>query len=199
MERRVVRSDMNYIMNKVQAEYGYTDYQIKLIKFALTGIFYDVSKLLIFMVYFFATEKILEFFFAAIPMLLLRTKTGGLHCKKYWSCFLVSFAYFYIVINVLPVIINVHPWAIYPVLLICAIVDYLIGPISLKDRPVPEKSILHKAKIQSFQVVFFVAVLIFIFQDSRYLIVSFWTVVLHTIQLSITKILKEVKRNEKLA
>ena len=191
---------MNYIMSKVQAEYGYTDYQIKLIKFALTAIFYEVSKLLIFMVYFFATGKILEFFFALVPMLPLRTKTGGLHCKKYWSCFLVSFAYFYSVINVLPVIINVHPLAIYPVLLVCAIVDYMIGPISLKEKAaLNNKNIVSKAKIQSFQVVFFVAVLIFIFQDSRYLIVSFWTVVLHTIQLSITKMLKEVKRNEKLA
>ncbi|MCH5248477.1 MAG: accessory gene regulator B family protein [Lachnospiraceae bacterium] len=191
---------MNYIMSKVQAEYGYTDYQIKLIKFSLTAIFYEVSKLLIFMVYFFATGKILEFFFALVPMLPLRIKTGGFHCKSYWSCFLVSFVYFYSVINVFPMIINVHPLAIYPVLLVCAIVDYMIGPTSLKEKAaLNNKDIVHKAKIQSFQVVFFVAVLIFVFQDTRYLIVSFWTVVLHTIQLSITKILKEVKRNEKLA
>ena len=97
-------------------------------------------------------------------------------------------------------IINVHPLAIYPVLLVCAIVDYMIGPTSLKEKAaLNNKNIVSKAKIQSFQVVFFVAVLIFIFQDSRYLIVSFWTVVLHTIQLSTTKMLKEVKRNEKLA
>ena len=190
---------MEHILNKVQAAYGYSDYQIKLIKFTITAFFYDVSKFLIFLVYFSATGKVIEFFFAAVPMLLLRTKTGGLHFKKYMSCFLVSFIYFFSVINVLPQIINVHPLVIYPILLVCAIADYMIGPTSLKDRAPVEKSIIKKAKIQSFQVVFIVAALIFIFRNTHYLIVSFWTVVLHTIQLSITKIMKEVKRNEKLA
>lgn len=190
---------MNYIMSKVQSEYGYTDYQIKLIKFSITAILYDVTKLLIFLIYFYATGKILEFFFALVPMLLLRKSTGGIHFKKYWACFLVSFIYFFSVINVLPLIINVHPLAIYPILMLCAIVDCMIGPTSLKDRFAKEDSFIKKAKIQSFQVVFIVSVLIFIFQDTRYLIVSFWTVVLHTIQLSITKLLREVKRNEKLA
>lgn len=186
-------------MNKVQAEYGYTDYQIKLIQFTLTAIFYDLSKFIMFSIYFYATGKFFEFLFAAVPMLLLRTKTGGLHLKKYWSCLLVSFIYFFSVINVLPLIISVHPLAVYPVLLVCAVADYMIGPTSLKDRAATEKSIIKKAKIQSFQVVFIVAVLIFIFPETHYLIVSFWTVVLHTIQLSITKLLKEVKRDEKLA
>lgn len=190
---------MEQIMSKVQAEYGYSDYQMKLIKFMLTAIFYDVSKFIIFMIYFYATGKFIEFFFAAIPMILLRMRTGGIHCKKYWTCFLVSFVYFYSVINILPAFINVHPLAIYPVLLVCAVVDYAIGPTSLKERAPVEKSVIHKAKIHSFQVVFLVAVLIFIFQDTSYLIVSFWTVVLHTVQLSITKLMKEVKQYEKLA
>lgn len=186
-------------MSKVQAEYGYSDYQMKLIKFSLTAIFYDVSKTLIFMIYFYATGKFIEFIFAAVPMILLRMKIGGLHFKKYWTCFLASFVYFYSVINLLPVFINVHPLAIYPVLLVCAVVDYAIGPTSLKERAPVEKSIIQKAKIQSFQVVFMVALSIFIFQNTLYLIVSFWTVVLHTVQLSITKLMKEVKHYEKLA
>lgn len=190
---------MEYIMNKVQAEYGYSDYQIKLIKYSITAIFYDLSKFLIFMAYFYATGKFIEFLFAAIPMALLRTKTGGIHFNKYWSCFLVSFVYFYSVINILPLIINVHPLAIYPVLLVCAIVDYMIGPTSLKEKPSMDMDFVKKLKIQSFQVVFIVAVLLFIFQDHTYLIVSFWTVVLHTLQLSITKFLKEGKHHEKLA
>lgn len=190
---------MEYILNKVQSEYGYTDYQIKLIKFSITALFYDLSKTILFLIYFSYSGKFYEFLFAAIPMMLLRTKTGGLHFKKYLSCLLVSFIYFYSVINILPAVINIHPLAIYPILLICAITDYMIGPASLKERAPVEESIVKKAKIQSFQVVFIVALLIFIFQDTHYLMVSFWTVVLHTIQLSITKLLKEVKHNEKLA
>ena len=186
-------------MSKVQSEYGYSDYQMKLIKFMITAIFYDVSKTIIFMIYFYATGKFIEFIFAAVPLILLRMRGGGIHCKTYWTCFLVSFVYFYSVINLLPILINVHSLAIYPVLLVCAVVDYAIGPTSLKEKAPVSKNVIHKAKIQSFQVVFLVAVLIFIFQDTSYLIVSFWTVVLHTVQLSITKILKEVKHYEKLA
>lgn len=187
---------MEYIMNKVQTEYGYSDYQIKLIKFSITAILYEISKLLLYMIFFFATGKLIEFFFAAVPLILLRTKEGGIHFKKYLTCLIVSFIYFYSVINILPALVNMHPLAIYPVLLICAIADYMIGPASLKERPAADKSIVHKAKIQSFQVVFIVAALMFIFTENSYLIVSFWTVVLHTIQLIITKILKEVKLNE---
>lgn len=190
---------MESILNRVQAEYGYSDYQIKLIKFSLTGLLYDVSKMLIYMAFFYATGKFMDFVFATIPLILLRTKTGGIHLKKYWSCFLFSFAYLYAVINILPAITAIHPLAVYPILLVCAVADYMIGPVTLKKRPTAEESIIKKAKIQSFQVVFIVAVLFFIFPDVPYLFVSFWTVVLHTVQLSITKLLKEVKYNEKLA
>lgn len=198
---------MEYIMNKVQQEYGFSDYQMKLIRFSLTGIFYDVSKTLIFLVFFYAIGKLPEFLFAAVPLVILRTRTGGIHFRKYWSCFLFSFAYFYMCIGVLPVLVNVHPLVVYPVLLVCAILDYMIGPASLKERPAVQdeyyKGIKNtaqkKAKIQSFQVVFIVAVLIFIFPEQNCLIVSFWTVVLHTVQLTIIKLVKEVKCYEKLA
>lgn len=189
---------MDYILNKVQTEYGYTDYQIKLIKFSLTGIFYDLSKTLIFMIYFYATGKFTEFIFAAVPLILLRTRNGGIHLKKYWSCFLFSLAYFYTVINILPALVTIHPLTVYPVLLVCAVMDYMIGP-TLQNRPALAENIIKKAKIQSFQLVFIVAVLFFIFPNVPYLIVSFWTVVLNTVQLAIAKLLKEVKYNEKLA
>ena len=189
---------MDRFLSKIQEEYGYTDYQIKLIKFSLTGIFYDLSKTLIFMIYFFATGKFIEFMFAAVPLILLRTKTGGIHLKKYWSCFLFSFAYFYTVINILPALITVHPLVVYPILLVCAVLDYMIGPI-LNNRPALAESVIKKAKIQSFQVVFVVAVMFFLFPNVSYLIVSLWTIVLHVVQLAIAKMLKEVRYNEKLA
>ena len=190
---------MNHIMNKIQAEYGYSDYQIKLIKFSMTGILYDVSKTLLFLVYFCATGKGLEYLFAIVPLILLRTRTGGIHFKTYWGCLLTSFVYLYAVINVLPVFIAVHPLVVYPVLLVCAVADYMIGPALLKEKPKAAENVIKKAKIQNFQVVFLVAVLFFIFSNHQYLIISFWTVVLHTVQLSITKLLKEVKYHEELA
>ncbi|MCM1262399.1 MAG: accessory gene regulator B family protein [Butyrivibrio sp.] len=190
---------MDAILNKVQKEYGYSDYEIKLIKFSITGIFYDLSKTLIFLIYFSAVGKFMEFIFAAVPLILLRTKTGGIHLKKYWSCFMFSLIYFFAVIYALPTLITVHPLVVYLILLICAVMDYMLGPNTLSKRPAPAEDFIKKAKIQSFQVIFIVAILFFIFPDVPYLIVSFWTVVLHTVQLSIAKLLKEVKHHEELA
>lgn len=198
---------MEYLMNKVQAEYGFSDYQIKLIRFSLTGLFYDVSKTLIFLVFFYVIGKLPEFLFATVPLILLRTRTGGIHFRKYWSCFAFSFIYLYMCVSVLPVFITVHPLVIYLILLVCAVVDYMIGPASLKERPVVQDTFYKdlkdkttkKAKIQSFQVVFIVAVLFFIFPEQDCLIVSFWTVVLHTVQLAMIRIWKGVRCCERMA
>ena len=198
---------MEYLLNKVQAEYGFSDYQIKLLRFSFTGILYDVSKTLIFFVFFLAIGKLPEFLFAVVPLILLRTRGGGIHFHKYWTCFLASFVYLYTAICILPNMVPVHPLVIYLILLLCAVLDYMIGFASLKEKLVIKDEFISsqkvtfdkKGKIQSFQVVFVVAVLFYIFPDSNYLIVSFWTVVLHTLQLSITKVLKEVKQHEKLA
>ena len=194
-------------MHKAQAEFGFSDYQIKLLRFSFTGILYDVSKTLIFFVFFLAIGKLPEFLFAVVPLILLRTRGGGIHFHKYWTCFLASFVYLYAVICILPGMVTVHPLVVYLILLLCAVLDYMIGSASLRERPVVQeefmlnkkKEFVKKAKIQSFQVVFAVAILFYIFPDSQYLIVSFWTVVLHTLQLSITKILREVKHHESLA
>lgn len=190
---------MNYLMAKVQSEFEYTDYQMKLIRYALTSILYDLSKTLIYLVYFIWTERLLEYFCALVPMILLRTKTGGLHMRTYWSCFFFTFVYLEATITVLPALIPMHELLVYPILIACAIITYNIGPITLKKKPMPGESLSKKLKIQSFQVVGLVGVVYFIFQGSPVLIVSFWVVVLHTIQLTITKLIKEVKTHEKVA
>ncbi|MCI8357112.1 MAG: accessory gene regulator B family protein [Lachnospiraceae bacterium] len=198
---------MQYILNRLQQEYGFSDYQVKLLRFSFTGILYDVSKTLIFIVYFTYIGKFPELIFALIPLILLRTRSGGIHFRKYWTCFFFSFLYLCLVIHVLPVVIPLHPLAVYPVLAVCAVADYLLGPNSLKEKVVVQdaalkddlKNRLRKAKIECFQVVLIVAVLMFLFPGNRYLIVSFWTVVVHAVQLIITKIMREVRYHEEMA
>ena len=190
---------MEYLMNKAQTEYGFTDYQIKLIRYSLTALFYDISKLILFIIFFYHMGKLLHLVFALCPLMLLRTKTGGLHFHSYFSCLLVSFIYLYAVIMLLPFWIEVHPLGIYLILLLCAVINYIIGPNSLTRKTPKSTEFIKKAKMESFQVILIIAISVFIFSANEYLIVSFWTVVLHTIQLSITKILKEVKRHEKFS
>lgn len=189
---------MEHLMAKVQDEFGYTDYQIKLIRYTLTSIFYDVSKALIFLVYFIWTGRLPEYCFALVPLILLRRRTGGLHMPTYWSCFFGSLLYLEAAITILPALITPHELAVYPALILCALINYKIGPISLNRRPMPDEMLSRKFKIQSFQVVCLVGVLYFILPDKHYVDVSFWVVIIHTIQLTITKLIKEVKTHEKL-
>lgn len=189
---------MEYLLRKIQTEYTFTDYQIKLIRYCVTALFYDMSKLIVFCIFFYMTGKIQHLLFALIPMLLLRTKTGGIHFSRYLSCLLFTFAYLYSAINILPNLITIHPLGIYIVLLLCAILDYMIGPNSLTRTLKNGEDFFKKAKIETFQIILILALLFFIFSSNEYLLVSFWTVVLHTVQLAITKIIKEVKNHEKL-
>ncbi len=198
---------MQYILDKIQEEYGFSDYQIKLLPFSFTGILYDLSKTLIFGIYFCIIGRFPEFLFALIPLVLLRIRSGGIHFRKYWTCFFFSFLYFCLAIHILPVLVPMHPLAVYPVLLVCAVTDYLVGPNTLKEKIVvrdavmkdAQSSRIKKAKIECFQVVLIVAILCFLFPENRYLIVSFWTVVIHAVQLVITKVMREVKFHEELA
>lgn len=190
---------MNTLLIKVQNEYGFTDFQIKLIKYAITVIAYDISKLLIFFIFFYFTGKLIHFLFAIVPLLLLRTLNGGVHFQKYWQCFLVSFAYLIAVINVLPSVFTLHPLSIYLILILCSVINYLIGPNTLAKKTPPAKSFIKKARLETFQIILIIAILLFVFSANEYLIISFWTVVLHTLQLTISKIIKEVNSCEKLA
>lgn len=198
---------MQYILDKIQKEYGFSDYQIKLLRFSFTGILYDLSKTLIFGIYFCIIGRFPEFLFALVPLVLLRIRSGGIHFRKYWTCFFFSFLYFCLAIHILPELVPMHPLAVYPVLLVCAVTDYLVGPNTLKEKIVVRDAVMRdeqssrikKAKIECFQVVLIVAILYFLFPENRYLIVSFWTVVIHAVQLVITKVMREVKFHEELA
>lgn len=198
---------MQNILDKIQKEYGFSDYQIKLLRFSFTGILYDLSKTLIFGIYFCIIGRFPEFLFALVPLVLLRIRSGGIHFRKYWTCFFFSFLYFCLAIHILPELVPMHPLAVYPVLLVCAVTDYLVGPNTLKEKIVVRDAVMRdeqssrikKAKIECFQVVLIVAILCFLFPENRYLIVSFWTVVIHAVQLVITKVMREVKFHEELA
>lgn len=179
---------MNYLLGRIQKEYNFSDFQIKLIRYAISVIFYDFSKLLFCAAYFYYTGKIIHFLFAAVPLFLLRTRNGGIHFQKYWQCFVFSFLFLFFVINILPNLFSVPILTIYLVLILCALLNYLIGPnVSAKKKRVGTVFI-RRAKWETFHLMLIVAMLFFIFSENQYLMVSFWTIVLHTLQLTIAQI-----------
>lgn len=189
---------MNLLINRIAQLHDFTDYELKLIRFYITGILYDVSKTLMIGILFYCIGKFPEFLFTLIPLLLLRKNTGGYHLKTYWTCFMASLSYFILAILVLPAIAPLQMTWMQLVLLVCAWIMYYIGPISSNREIKMEQIQLHKVHMQSFQIVLVISVLLFLFPDTKYLIASFWTVVLHSVQLIITKLKKRGERNEKI-
>ena len=86
----------------LKAQYDFSDYQVAQLKFFGKTFAAEISKLLIMALIF--SDRIGMYFFAVTIMLLLRVSTGGLHCKTYLSCFLVSFAYMFLSLMVMPAI-----------------------------------------------------------------------------------------------
>lgn len=182
----------------MQTAYGFSEYEIRFIRYFLTALFYDCSKLAFFGIYYYCTKEFISFLFVLFPLILLRMKNGGIHFKKYWSCFLFTFAYFELSIRLLPMFFHLPLGAIYCILPLYALLDWLIGPNSLTRKKAMNVIYIKKAKIQTFLLIMLLEILFLIFPANRYLIVSFWTVTLHTIQLGVTKIIKEVFFNEEV-
>lgn len=190
---------MNLLMNRIAQLHDFTDYELKLIRFYITGLLYDISKMLIIGLFFCYIGKFAEFLSTLIPLLLLRTKTGGYHLKTYWTCLLASFLYFILTILVLPAAVPLRMTWMQTILLICMWSIYNIGPISSNREIHPDKAQLHRIHVASFQIVFLISVLLFLFPKIQYLTASFWTVVLHSIQLIITKMKKRGEKDEKVS
>ena len=86
----------------LKTQYEFSDFQIEQLKYTWKMLASEFSKLIIMGILF---HNILGIYaFAVVIMLLLRFSTGGLHCNTYLSCFLVSFAYMFLALAVLPVI-----------------------------------------------------------------------------------------------
>ena len=174
---------MNFLLNKIQKEYAFSDFQMKLIRYAVSVIFYDFSKLLCFAIYLHFTGKTMHFLFAAIPLFLLRTRNGGIHFRNYWQCFVFSFIYLFSAINLFPCLFPMPVLAATLVLILCALSNYLIGPNVSTQKRKTNLTFIRKAKWETFFLILAVAVLFFFFPQNEYLAVSLWTIILHTLQL----------------
>ncbi|WP_160560836.1 accessory gene regulator B family protein [Parablautia muri] len=172
----------------LKEQYQFSDYQIAQLAFTFKSIGSELSKLLIMGIIF--HNDLGRYVFAVAVMMLLRTATGGLHCKKYITCFLVTFSYMFLALMVLPLFeINKVFQLIF--LFICMLGNYYIGPVTSKvHRPLNEKC-TKRVKVQAFVIIFFYLTLTYIVPENPYVTVGFWVIILNTLQLVTAKILKK--------
>lgn len=170
---------------------GYSANEIKLIQYGFSAMIMETSKFIIMMALFLFIGKPLEYLFGTFILLLLRTKTGGVHFASYIGCLLFSAAMLYSSCIFLPDTFQLSNISMLSLLLGCIIITYLIGPIVSKTRPMPNATQSKKGKIEAFKIIFFYFIAVFLFSENHFIIIGFWIILLQTAQLIVAYFLRK--------
>lgn len=184
---------MDKLVQALKNTYDYSDYQLALVKYTLLSIGSELSKMLLLGVFYCFIGELAYFAMFLLLLSLLRFNSGGFHCKHYTTCLLLTFTISYFAIVVLPNLGAVDTLLIELLLIICLIVNYYIGPIASPLRPTPNSLLLKHCKNNSFIIIFIFFIIVSISSSNQviypYLLVGFWTIILHTFQMIFAKIL----------
>ena len=172
----------------LKATYNFSDYQIAQLSFLAKTLLSEISK--IFIIGLFFRKEIPFYIICMFILALLRTSTGGLHCKTYLSCLIASCFYIIFTFKVLPMIpIDQIPAMV--LLVLCAVIDYNIGPVTSDVHlPLTEK-VKQRGRICTVLTISFFFILMYIIPENFYIITGFWIIVSHTLQLIVAKIRKK--------
>lgn len=154
----------------------------------------EFSKICIFLVIFILLGLTKEYLLSLLYLMILRNNGGGLHCKHYISCLLVSFTFLYSSIMLAIHIAPTKPVACTSIFL-CALLGYFLVPVTSSNRPAATPTQIAKCKRNTIIIILLFFILICFCPFNTYILIGYWTVVLHILQLIIAHIAKEVNRN----
>lgn len=173
----------------IQKKYDFNNYQIAQLKFFFLTLISELSKVIIISIYF--IDQYFPFLWCLLIFHLMRTTTGGIHCRNYISCLIISFLYFFLCISVLPNI-KINQTTELILLFICTYICYKIGPVtSPRHMDLSIKSISNSKKRLIF-IIFCYSIIVFIMPQYYFISVGFWVIMLDTVQLVISILRKEV-------
>lgn len=175
---------MKTLKHYLKEKCNLSNYQIAQLVFLIKTLSSEVSKMIIMAIIFYKYLPL--YFFALFIMIVLRCNTGGIHFYTYIGCFITSTLFLLLGIILLPdmtIPLNIKIL----LLLLCIITCYHIGPIPSKYRPAYSKQFIRKCKSNVSFFIFLYSILLYIIPESPYLIVGFWIIILHTLQLIIAK------------
>lgn len=184
---------MEMILDKLQASYSLSDQDRAYLKFSLTGLFYDLSKILIFFLFFLYMGKTTVFLFDMTLLILLRGNQGGLHLKHYATCFLFSLGVLIFSIYLMPGLLVLPKPAMLVALMICMLINYCIGPVRNPKCHIEDNSFFARIQANIFMIVFIYSVILYLCPVNYLLTTGFWIIIFHSIQLAIAKSLQYTK------
>lgn len=178
---------MNYINNYIQQNMSLTTREQKLLVYYLKCILYDVSKLIIFLFIFYMLHMLPEFLLAFASLFPLRTICGGLHFRHYWSCFVFSLLYLFLITALFSKIII--PFQVgFILLVLCSVTIYQIGQVRSPSKPsLSDTELLQRKRIALLAVGCEIIFTVLVYHQD-FAPIIYWSVILHTAQLLIGKI-----------
>ena len=166
----------------------FSPYEIQLLHYMYLCFFYEWSKFILMLVFFTLFHMQKDFIVEVIILLSIRNFFGGLHFKKYCSCFLFTFIFissglllsrFYIIGSSFQIFI----------LVVALLTSYFIKPIVSSNRTAlsqKQQQIYHTCGM----AILLLYLLLFItLKTFPYSNICFWIIVLQTLQLIVAKIL----------
>lgn len=162
------------------------EYEKELQKYAILCLISEGSKILIFFLIFGYLGLLKEYAVALLVMMTLRCNGGGLHCKHYFSCLLLSFLVLASSI-LMGLYMPIHnPYAAI-ILLACAYAGYRLVPVVSRTRPEPDEALICRSRKNTVRFILAYFILICICPYNTYLNICIWTVMIHIAQLSLAK------------
>lgn len=181
------------MMQKIKTK-ELSEYEKKLQEYYWKCFVSEFSKIILFLIVYMFLNLTMEYFVALFYLMLLRNNGGGLHCKHYISCLLVSFTFISasIFLGIYAVLPPVLP---YIITLLCSVVGYFLVPITSNNRPEATPEQTKMSKRNTVIIILLFLMLMCICPNHTYVNIGFWTILLHIIQLIVAYFTKEVKRN----
>ncbi len=177
----------------LKSNYQFTNYQIAQLEYFFKTVFSELSKIIIMGILF--HRDFVTYLVALLALCLLRTSTGGLHCKTYLRCLAASITYMFLALKLLPLIPITFMLQIIGMIL-CIPVNYFIGPVTSDVHGPLSETVIKKSKIKSALFIFLFTVIMIIVPENQHFVSVFWITIIHTLQLIIAKIRKMKKGGE---
>ncbi|MCX4299093.1 MAG: accessory gene regulator B family protein [Lachnospiraceae bacterium] len=177
---------MNYINDYIRENMSLTVREQKLFVYYLKCILYDVSKLILFLFIFSMLHMLPEFLLTFVIQFPLRTISGGLHFRHYWSCFTFSLVYLFLIITLFRKILIPFEIGIV-LLLLCIIIIYQIGQVRSPSRPsLSDIELLRRKRAVLIAAGCETLTAVLVYQTD-FAPIIYWSIILHTLQLIIGK------------
>lgn len=182
---------MASVKTTLKEKYNLSSYQIAQLSFFCKTLGSEFSKILIMGVLF--HNQLSYYFFSLLVMLVLRSLMGGLHFYTYWKCLISSILYLVCVIYFLPQIYI--PLYIQLITLLASTwLCHHVGPVTSKYRSaVCQKNFKRNTNLAC-KFIFLYVLLLYIIPENSFLIVGFWVIILHSLQLLVAKIYEKGDR-----